>query len=417
MVAKILPPALRVATLVYYNERKVEQGQARLLLASGFGVEIERLNTLAKIGRFAKLTDLNTRSKLNAVHVVLAFDPSEKPPVEVLQKLSMDYMEGIGFGDQPFLVYQHFDAAHPHLHVVTTPIQADGKRISLHNLGRDKSEPLRVELEQRYGLVKAKGMDRSRPFAVLPLDIELARYGERPLKRSIANVVGSVLRDYRFESLGGFNAVLRRFGVMAEPGAEGSKMEAHQGLVYSLVDGDGKRVGLPIKASSLGGRPTLARLEARFVGSKVHLQKLRPLVREKVDRVLARGKALDRSVFAEELAKLGLDLVVRHAADGRVFGVTFVDHGLKCAVNGSSLGKGYSAAGLKHVLGVLPSKELGVVQDAQVGIGLGDSGRSSGLVFGNPLEVLLEKADYHEPPLMARRRRKKGKGKSKGRGL
>ena len=40
-------------------------------------------------------------------------------------------MQGIGFGNQPYLVYQHHDAGHPHIHMVTANIQADGQRIKM----------------------------------------------------------------------------------------------------------------------------------------------------------------------------------------------------------------------------------------------------------------------------------------------
>ncbi|WP_449436202.1 relaxase/mobilization nuclease domain-containing protein [Pedobacter steynii] len=44
-------------------------------------------------------------------------------------------MEKIGFGDQPFIAYRHHDAAHDHIHLLTTNIQSSGKVVSLHNIG------------------------------------------------------------------------------------------------------------------------------------------------------------------------------------------------------------------------------------------------------------------------------------------
>ena len=63
------------------------------------------------------------------------------------------YMEKIGFGQQPYLVYQHLDAGHPHIHIVGTNIQKDGKRISLHNIGRNQSTTARRELEKRMEII------------------------------------------------------------------------------------------------------------------------------------------------------------------------------------------------------------------------------------------------------------------------
>jgi uncharacterized protein YijF (DUF1287 family) len=49
-------------------------------------------------------------------------------------------MEKIGFGEQPYLIYKHEDAGHPHIHIVSTTIKADGSRINTHNIGRNQSE-------------------------------------------------------------------------------------------------------------------------------------------------------------------------------------------------------------------------------------------------------------------------------------
>ncbi len=64
-------------------------------------------------------------------------------------------MTGIGFGEQPYLVYQHHDSGHAHIHIVTTNIKGDGKRISLHNLGKQLSEKTRREIENEFKLIKA----------------------------------------------------------------------------------------------------------------------------------------------------------------------------------------------------------------------------------------------------------------------
>jgi hypothetical protein len=86
--------------------------------------------------RFEHLTSMNSRVKTNTLHIILNFDRDDKPDVNTLQQIAAAYMEKIGFGDQPYLVYQHKDASHPHLHIVTTNVQVDGNRISIHNIGK-----------------------------------------------------------------------------------------------------------------------------------------------------------------------------------------------------------------------------------------------------------------------------------------
>ncbi|MCW3108178.1 MAG: relaxase, partial [Segetibacter sp.] len=139
MVAKIIT-GKNIRGLLLYNEHKVEAQKAELIMASRFGGDIEQLNFKNKLTRFENLTMLNSRVKTNALHIMLNFDTSEKISTEKLQQITAAYMEKIGFGDQPYLVYKHNDASHDHVHIVTTNMQAEGKRIDVHNIGRLLSE-------------------------------------------------------------------------------------------------------------------------------------------------------------------------------------------------------------------------------------------------------------------------------------
>ena len=71
------------------------------------------------------------------------FPPAEKLEQNKHQEIAAVYMVKIGFKEQPYLVYEHLDAGHPHIHIVSTNIQQDVKRISLHNLGKIQSENAR----------------------------------------------------------------------------------------------------------------------------------------------------------------------------------------------------------------------------------------------------------------------------------
>jgi hypothetical protein len=108
--------------------------------------------------RMQDLIARNERAKKsNTLHISLNFDPSEKLAEGKLTQIARAYMEKIGFGSQPYLVYQHHDAGHPHIHILTTSIQPDGKRIDTYNIGRNQSENARKELEKSFGLIPAQG--------------------------------------------------------------------------------------------------------------------------------------------------------------------------------------------------------------------------------------------------------------------
>ena len=329
---------------INYNEHKVKEGTAELLMAKGYSKIESQLTMGDKVNRLQRLADLNTRVVTHCLHVSLNFDVGENLDKEKLQKIVNEYMDTIGFGKQPFLVYEHRDAAHQHVHIVTTNIQRDGKRISLHNLGRVQSEKARKEIEIQFNLVKAGDKNRLlEPLrAVRP---EKAIYGKTEVKRAISNVVSAVVTQYQFASLTELNAVLKQYNVMADRGAENTRMFAKKGLQYCLLDGSGNKIGVPIKASNIYGKPTLANLEYKYETNKQTRQVYKHALREKIDQAL--GKMDSKESFKKILKNKGVDVLFRKNEEGFLYGITYIDHQTKSVFNGSELGKGYSAAAIR----------------------------------------------------------------------
>src|SRR6202012_3788979 len=118
------------------------------------------------------------------LHVSLNFDPSEQFSDKRLREIAAAYMGKIGFGEQPYLLYQHFDAGHPHVHLVTTNIRTDGSAIKLHNLARGKSKQARLEIEKEFGLVAAEESKQNEAFRLKPLNAAKVNYGKTETKRA-----------------------------------------------------------------------------------------------------------------------------------------------------------------------------------------------------------------------------------------
>lgn len=342
MVAKVIS-GKNIRGLLHYNENKVSEGVAQCIAASRFGCEPKDLTFSDKLNRFRKVMLLNPKVKTNAIHISLNFDISEKLSEEQLVRITSDYMTRIGFGDQPYLVYRHTDAAHQHVHVVTTNIKTNGQRIDIHNIGRGPSETARKEIELAYGLVRAEGR-RSPQLLDDSSMLVKATYGRSETKRSISNIVRGVTRSYKCTSLPELNAVLRQFNVIADRGKEGTHMFAHRGLLYSLLDKNGKKVGVPIKASSIYGKPTLPNLEKQFRLNEVLRRPFREKLKAVIDQALK--EPASRNEFTRRLEKAGVIVLFRENEEGRVYGATFIDNRNKVVFNGSVLGKAYSAHAL-----------------------------------------------------------------------
>lgn len=328
-----------------YNEQKAQKGKAICLLASGYFKEATEMNYYEKLAGLERSSVWNERATTKTLHVSLNFDPSEKLSDDTLKAIAESYMEKIGFGKQPFLVYKHEDAGHPHIHIVSTTIRDDGTRINTHNIGRNQSEKARKELEQAFRLVKAEKQRQSSRNVLRPVDPQKALYGKGETKGAIAAVVTTVFNQYKFGSLPEYNAVLYQFNVVAERGKEGGRIYNHRGLVYRILNGSGQKVGVPIKASLFGCKPTLANLEQKFMQNGVAKEPMKARVKEIIEACFS--KSVTIAQFTASLKVQNIMPVLRQNDLGIVYGITYVDNDAKCVFNGSDLGKGYSAAAVQ----------------------------------------------------------------------
>lgn len=342
MVAKI-KIGKSICGILHYNEDKVTEGVAKLILASGFAGEVENMDFEHKLKRFEHLTTLKPSIKTNALHISLNFHSSEKIDDTKMQDIAIAYMESIGFGDQPFLVYRHNDAAHQHIHIATTSIQRNGEPIKTHNIGRLVSEPARKKIEKDFNLVIAENKRFSPEPGIKPIDQSIITYGRLPTKKSISNVLSTVIGSYKYTSLAELNAVLKQFNVVADRGAEETEMYKKKGLIYSIIDEHGKKIGVPIKSSSFYSKPTLQNLEKRYEKNSELRKPLKHDLLKRINKVLESYQSITKNTLIIELKKVGVNLILRTNEQSRIYGTTFVDHINKTVFNGSDLGKLYSA--------------------------------------------------------------------------
>ncbi len=206
MVARINATA-KFSAVLQYNEKKVAQNQAQLIHAKGFLQDKTRMTLYEKTDRFLRLHDLNHRSQVNTLHISLNFNPTENLSDQQMTAIADRYMQGIGLENQPYLVYRHDDASHPHLHIVSSLIKPDGKRIRTEKMGKNLSEPPRKAIEKEFNLLLADQKSQR----IHPADqLQKVRYGDgTSAKEAVQNVFEIVYRDYLFTSLAEYNILPR----------------------------------------------------------------------------------------------------------------------------------------------------------------------------------------------------------------
>ncbi len=416
-----------------YNENKVKEGVAECIGAENYPLNASEMSLKIKLDFLLKRMGLNENVKRNSLHISLNFDPSESGlPNEKLLDIAKAYMDKLGFGEQPFLVYRHYDAGHPHCHVLSTNIQPDGSRIDLHHLGIRKSEPARKEIEKMFGLVVADDRARHEAFRLKPVDIRKVQYGRSATKRAITNVLDTVLEKYRYTSLPELNAVLGLYNVRADRGSENSRIYLGGGLVYRILDEHGKPVGVPIKASDFYNKPTIKYLETKYAANEVKRQPVKARIRNAVDMALMGRPIPSVQELAVILEKQGISTVLRQSDAGQIYGITYVDHKTKSVFNGSALGKQYSAKAIQErcsqervseqnlqSLHPILNKPAGIYPQSTAAeirtIGNDRQPLSISTAMGNPVDALMQPepaSDY--VPNQLKRRRKKKKRKNLG---
>ncbi len=348
MVA-VIKTGYSIHRIFNYNENKVKAGVAECIGAGNYPVDVEKMSGSMKLNRLLKQAALNENVSRNSVHISLNFDASDTGlSKEKLVKIADAYMQKTGFGNQPYLVYQHFDAGHPHIHLVSIKVREDGSRIDTQNIGRNQSEKARKEIERSFGLVVADERKRKQAFQLPPVNAGKVQYGRTETKRAITNVLDAVLERYRYTSLPELNAVLKQYNVMADRGSEHSRVFQHGGLIYHILDEDGKPVGVPVKASDFYNKPTLKFLEAKFKDNEVKRFPYKARVKNAIDLALLGKKELPIQELVKALEKQGIYTALRQNEEGLLYGITYVDHHTRCVFNGSSLGKQYSAKAIRE---------------------------------------------------------------------
>jgi hypothetical protein len=350
-MVSIIKTSHSIRSIFAYNENKVKVGVAECIGAGNYPVAVHKMSDSIKLNRFTKRLELNENAKRNSLHISLNFAPSENHSKEKMMAIAHTYMEKIGFGKQPYLVYQHYDAGHPHLHIVSINIERDGKRIDLHHLGIRKSEPARKEIEELFGLVKAEGRKNKEQFNIQPISMGKVCYGKIESKKVLTNVLNKVLNEYKYSSLAELNAVLKQYNVLADRSSENSKIFLANGLVYRILDEQGKPIGVPIKASDFYFKPTLKFLEDKFKDNQIRKTLDKTRIKNVIDTTLLRNHPISIKELAKLLEKEGIHTVFRRSTEDQLYGITYVDHTTKNIFNGSSLGKQYSAKAIEERCG------------------------------------------------------------------
>lgn len=337
MVAKISIGNSLYGSLTY-NGEKINKEKGRLLDTNkiyndGSGtVDIHRAYE-----DFMRWIPTSSRTERPMMHISLNPHPDDVLSDTDFTRLAHDYMQMMGFAEMPYMIYKHTDIDRHHVHIVALRVGTDGRCISDRN-NFYKNRKVCRELEQRYGL-KVAAREKITP------DMPIKKVDPSgDIKRQVANTVKMVGMRYTFQTMGEYNAVLSLYNIRCEQTDGRVNGREYHGLVYLATDDEGKVIANPFKASRLGKFASRTAIDSRFEKAKDKID-LAPTKRKVAD-CLAQSTGKDD--FTSKLKNSGIDVVFRYTDEGRIYGVTFIDHNTLTVLNGSRLGKQFSANALNE---------------------------------------------------------------------
>ncbi|MBN9338379.1 MAG: relaxase, partial [Chryseobacterium sp.] len=168
-------------------------------------------------------------------------------------------------------------------------------------------------------------------------------YQTGDIKSQIASVVRHLPKYYRFSTMGSYNALLSLFNITAEEVKGERNGQTVNGLVYVALDENGNKASNPFKASLFGKDAGVAQLQKHFEQSKEKMKTtpVRSVLKNTVG--LAIHTTSNETDFKKQLTEQGINTVVRRNSEGRIYGMTFIDHESRIVWNGSSLDRNLSA--------------------------------------------------------------------------
>ena len=151
MVAKISLGKSLFGALAY-NGEKIDKEQGKLLGTNKiFDGCSGRMDISRAMQDFSRYLSPHVRTEKPVMHVSLNPHPDDRLTDMELENIAREYMERMGFGEQPYIIYKHEDIDRHHLHIVTIRVDDNGRCISdRYNFRR--SREITRELEHKYGL-------------------------------------------------------------------------------------------------------------------------------------------------------------------------------------------------------------------------------------------------------------------------
>ena len=324
---------------ILYNQQKVDNENGAVLLLNKIPDTVDGRYSVQYFNKcFEPYLSANIKTEKTVRHISLNPDPKDKVSDEQFMEMAQEYMKRMGYGNQPYIVFKHTDIDRTHIHIVSSCVRIDGKKIT-DDYDHPRSMAICRDLETKYNLQKATEQEHKQTNKVF----KPVNHKDGDIKSQIASIVRHLPKYYSYSTMGSYNALLSLFNITAEEVKGERNGQPVNGLVYVALDENGNKASNPFKASLFGKDAGVTQLQKHFEQSKEKMKTnpARSVLKNTIELAIHTSK--NESEFKKQLTEQGINMVVRRNNEGRIYGMTFIDHESRSVWNGSQLDRNLSA--------------------------------------------------------------------------
>ena len=351
MVVKIKPPAPSCSSAIQYNEKKVAEGKAEVIFSSKIANPKNPMETFSVYERGSR------RCEKMSFHASINPAKADNMTQEKVIAFTKELMEHLGYGNQPYIIYRHDDIDRVHYHLVSVRVDENGRKIPDRQEGR-RCNKIMKDLEQKYGFTvgladkpvketkadgkkaeETKDMGEAKEKDDGPKKVDYQRFDPKrgEYMKQMEELVAQAMKYY-FITTEQFKMLMREFGVEVGHAKVGRKIY----LTFTGIDPKTQHkctapiIGKDLNAASLEDvrqRAMDCRKELRTKEGKRAANLARVALEHGTSELHTR----------RILRKFNIGLKLSKSKDGKIFGVTLIDHQTRCVFKVSDL-HGISAA-------------------------------------------------------------------------
>ncbi|TLP75692.1 relaxase/mobilization nuclease domain-containing protein [Maribacter sp. ACAM166] len=207
-------------------------------------------------------------------------------------ELAKNYMEHMGYGEQPFIVVRHNDTKHEHIHIVSTTIKEDCLQINLSNDIR-RSIATQKHLEKEFGLSPSPDTKQTKELPVYDMP-HFRNEDSNGVKFYIQDIVNNTLQKYKVRSFNELSRLLEPHHIEVRTVNYNGRI----GVAYGISVKDGYRSRF-INGYTVHPQLSGPKLQKVFEANKKST--LLPMVKKRLEKQLLTTYGLFRTINPEHL--------------------------------------------------------------------------------------------------------------------